>query len=180
MSVSCIENIEWRKIPGYEGLYEVSNDGRVRSWKNGSWGRAGKPKELSQNITETGYPMLSLCRDGVPRKVTVHRLVTEAFISNPENKPCINHLDGDRANNHVNNLEWCTYAENNQHAYDTGAADRRGEGQPRSILTEREVIEIREKYVPRVVTQADLAKEYNVSRSAICSIVNRHCWTHLD
>jgi len=94
---------EWKDIPGYEGLYEVSNLGRVR--------RNGKILKPSKN--RYGYFQLVLSKDGTKRTFTIHRLVAYAFINNPDNLPCINHKDEDKTNNAVNNLEWCDSRYNN-------------------------------------------------------------------
>lgn len=97
----------WKDIKGYEGLYKVSNLGRV---KNIKFNRFIKP--FSAGI---GYLQVDLSRGNNRRKVLVHRLVAEAFIPNPENKLEVNHIDEDKTNNKVDNLEWCTRTENVNH-----------------------------------------------------------------
>ena len=109
----------WKDIKGYKGMYQVSNHGFVRSWKNGGHGKRDKPKEIGR-LGNGEYNMVALCNEGDSRSETVHRIVAEAFIPNPENKPCVNHIDGNKKNNHVSNLEWCTYSENINHAVETG------------------------------------------------------------
>ncbi len=103
----------WSSIIGYEGLYEVSNQGNVRSLHKGI-------KELSIAKSKRGYRVVSLSKNGETKMKTVHQLVAQAFIPNSENKPCINHKDFNRLNNYINNLEWCTYAENNLHSIEEG------------------------------------------------------------
>ena len=99
---------EWKPIPGYEGLYEVSNYGRVRSFK---WSSNGKI--LSPCKDGSGYCFVNLCKDGKAKKhCTVHRLVAEAFIPNPNNLPLVNHMDECKKNNYFGNLEWCTHKYN--------------------------------------------------------------------
>lgn len=95
-------NETWKDITGYEGLYQVSDLGRVRSLK------FGKVRILNPGRIKSGYLMVGLCRDGKVRNVRVHRLVAEAFIPNPSNCPVINHKDENPGNNVVDNLEWCT------------------------------------------------------------------------
>lgn len=110
----------WRPVRGYEGWYEVSNFGRVRSlthmiphYCGGE--RIVRGKILKQYFTKWGYKYVMLYKDGVSKHSVVHRLVAEAFIPNPNNLPCVNHKDEDKTNNHVENLEWCTYAYNNNY-----------------------------------------------------------------
>lgn len=107
----------WKDIKGYEGLYQVSNLGRVKSLPHGRTKGC-----ILRPWNNKGYQVVGLW-EGTPskmRKLSVHRLVAEAFISNPENKPCINHIDGIRNNNNITNLEWVTYSENNNHAIKFG------------------------------------------------------------
>lgn len=93
----------WKDIPGYVGLYKVSNYGRVKSIK----------KQLVLKICGSGnrYKTVALC-NGMRKTFRLHRLVAAAFIPNPDNKPCIDHIDGDRTNNHADNLRWVTVKEN--------------------------------------------------------------------
>ena len=99
----------WKPIKGYEGLYEVSNLGRVRSLVNNKG--QYREKILKHNI-RNGYPSVTLCKNKKLKSFTIHRLVAEAFLPNPDNLPCVNHKDENRLNNFVNNLEWCTYSYN--------------------------------------------------------------------
>lgn len=102
---------EWRPVKGYEDRYEVSNMGLVRSiTRVTSYGRRRKSKEIYVK-TINGYRVVSLF-DGKRRNHKIHRLVANAFIPNPENKPCVDHIDTIRTNNNVNNLRWVTYEEN--------------------------------------------------------------------
>ncbi len=101
----------WKPVRNYESLYEISNIGRVRNVKTG--------RILKYKIDE-GYYRVGLFKNNRQILYLVHRLVAEAFISNPESKPLINHKNGRKLDNRVNNLEWCTYKENNNHAQQTG------------------------------------------------------------
>lgn len=116
-----MEQVIWRPVVGFEDRYEVSNDGRVRSidtYVNCRGGKTrlskGRMKPLYRN--NRGYVIVSLCRDNKATYSLVHRLVAEAFISNPHNKPQVNHIDGDVRNNHAGNLEWVTDNENKVHS----------------------------------------------------------------
>lgn len=112
---------EWRDIKGYEGLYQISNLGRVKvlEKRNVSWGINRKktvPEHIKTiNIAKNGYYMVDLFKEHYRKRVYVHRLVAEAFIPNPCNLPCINHKDENRSNNDISNLEWCTIAYNNNY-----------------------------------------------------------------
>lgn len=101
--------IIWRDVVGYEGLYKVSSNGEIE--------RVGGFK-LSQTNDERGYKKVSLCKNGIPKTIRVHRVVADAFLRKVEGKPHINHIDGNKANNNIKNLEWCTPVENMNHAYD--------------------------------------------------------------
>ena len=97
---------EWRPISGYEGLYDVSSQGRVRSWA--PRGRTHKePKILVPISFPSGYHFVGLWKDHKEKTVKVSRLVAQAFIPNPDNLPCVNHKDENKGNNCVDNLEWC-------------------------------------------------------------------------
>lgn len=109
-------NEEWRPIPGYEGLYEVSNMGRVKSLKrykrNHSVLQEVPEKILAGEVNHGGYLIFNLCKDGKAHNCQAHQLVAKAFIPNPENKLYVDHFDTNKLNNKVNNLEWATFEEN--------------------------------------------------------------------
>ena len=106
----------WKSIKDYEN-YQVSNLGRVKSL---NYGRTGKEQILKPAKDKDGYLYVGLCKNGKTKLFKIHRLVAQAFIPNIENKPCINHIDCDRQNNCVDNIEWCTIQENNIYAYKIG------------------------------------------------------------
>ena len=95
----------WKDIPGYEGKYQVSNDGKVRSL---NYKRTGKTKILKQNTNKDGYKTLLLCKNGKVKAYYIHRLVAIVFIPNPHNLPSVNHLNEVKTDNRVENVEWCT------------------------------------------------------------------------
>ena len=104
----------WKPIKGYEGLYEVSSFGNVRKIANN---KTCKQKSISKRADVGGYYQVGLYRNGIRKFYRVNRLVAIAFIENPHNKPEVNHKDGNRTNNKVANLEWCTRSENAAHTY---------------------------------------------------------------
>ncbi len=101
-------------IKGFDGHYKINKAGEVKSFKN-----PNKEIILKQTLSTAGYPRVNLCKNGEDKKYFVHRLIAQAFIPNPDNKPCINHKNGTKTDNRIENLEWCTKGENNKHAYDT-------------------------------------------------------------
>lgn len=116
---------EWRAVVGYEGLYEVSNQGQVRSVNRSRKGRydcsARVRGQMLKPINQNGYLLATLRKGGIQKHYRIHRLVADAFIpnENPERNR-VNHIDGDKSNNNVTNLEWCTYRENAIHAINNG------------------------------------------------------------
>ena len=103
---------KWKDVVGYEGKYEVSNLGRVRSL---NYLRTGKAKLLKQQVDKYGYKRMRLYKDGKAKSLLVHRLVAMAFLPNPNNLPMVNHKDENKTNNNVDNLEWCTASYNNNY-----------------------------------------------------------------
>lgn len=104
---------EWKSVVGYEGLYEISNLGRIKSLNfDGT-----KRERIMSPYLVHGYSRIRIFKNSKPRSVGVHRLVAEAFIANPDNKPYVNHINGDKSDNRAANLEWCTQSENTIHSY---------------------------------------------------------------
>lgn len=157
---------EWRDIKGYEGKYQVSNLGKVRSLKNKNILEA----RILKQYKRYGYCLVHLSLKGIEKNKRVHRLVAEAFIPNPYKLPHVNHKDFDRENNKVENLEWCTQDYNNKYSM----LDSRRKVK----LTNDIYIKICDEYSNgEYVT--DLAKKYNVDQALISRIlrknnINRH------
>lgn len=118
----------WKDIPSYEGYYQVSSIGNFRSlprmvkYKNNGM-RNYPAKSLLTETTKDNYQRIVLMKEGIKVRYQAHRLVALTFIPNPDNKPFINHIDGNKSNNAVSNLEWCTASENVCHAIRTGLQD---------------------------------------------------------
>lgn len=175
----------WKEIKGYEGYYSVSNKGRVKSLERvvphdeGRGERVIKERIIT-NWVSNGYHNVSFSVDGKVTKHKVHRLVAAAFIPNHEDKFTVNHIDGDKTNNEVSNLEWATLSENNKHAYDTGLYTTFGENQPTSILKYDEVKKIRELHKTGNYFHRELAEMFGVSRRHIGNIINKKRWANMD
>lgn len=110
----------WKDIKDYEGYYQVSNLGRVRSMDRWVANKGGSKKFLKGKMMKPymggfGYFLVGLCKEKKLKQFLIHRLVAEAFIPNPRNYDVVNHKDEDKTNNHVDNLEWCTYGYNNNY-----------------------------------------------------------------
>ena len=115
-----MKNEEWRDVVGYEGRYQVSSMGRVKSLarvviRNNGQKLPIKERVLKPMTDRYGYLIVCLCAGGKQKMFKVHRLVCQAFHKNPENKLCVNHIDENKTNNAASNLEWSTYEENNNH-----------------------------------------------------------------
>jgi DNA invertase Pin-like site-specific DNA recombinase len=182
----------WRDILGYEGLYQISDLGNVRSLdrkkRNGKDGKGFyilKGRVLTLVNSKKGYKVVTLYKDGKQKVKEVHRLIAEAFIPNEENKPQVNHINGDKTDNSLNNLEWVTVSENIQHAFDNGLVNIKnisGEKNSQSKLKYDDVKYIRRVFIKRdrVYGASALARKYGVSHQNILNIVNNKNWTSLS
>jgi len=167
----------WKPIKEYEGLYEVSNIGRIKSLKRkNGFGSRLKDRIIRPSKSHNGWK-IQLCKNFNKKWFAVHRLVSIAFIPNPFNKPCINHKDGDRGNNKVINLEWVTYKENDNHARRLGLTG--GEKTNTAKLTNDQVKKIREFYQKGRFTQKELSEIYCVGIGQIYKIIHRLNWRYL-
>lgn len=154
----------WKDIEGYEGLYQVSNLGRVKSLKRYSKNNKNNNDRILKPVLNTkGYLQLALCKNGVKYNKKLHRLVAQAFIPNPENKPQVNHIDEDKTNNIVSNLEWMTNKENRNH----GTAIKR-----MCITNSKPIIcykgDIKEKYA----SQKEFCLKYNLSSGHVSEVIS--------
>ena len=163
---------EFRDIEGYEGLYQVSNLGRVKSFHKMNY------KILKNRISTTGYFCVLLTKNTKSSRFKVHRLVAKAFISNPKNKKQVNHKNGIKTENIVHNLEWNTASENIKHAFKLGLRSELGSNNNHSKLTEKEVLSIRRVCFNKISVKR-IAKIYGVHPTTITSVVKRKCWIHI-
>lgn len=173
---------EWRDIKGYEGYYQVSNYGRVRSLDRRVYSPAHNyitkyGKILSPGINTKGYHQIAINRNGVGKRISnVSRYVAEAFLPNAENKSQVNHIDGIKSNNKVENLEWTTCSENRFHAHRIGLIDCKGNNARYRKLNSFQVRVIRKT---KGLYQIELAEIFNVTKSTISDIQKRKSWKHI-
>lgn len=181
---------EWKDIVGYEGLYKVSNTGDVMRTSRNIIGKYGdvyhrpehllKPSQGGKDAYKgNGYLQVHLFKNGKTETRKIHKLVAEAFIPNPFLLPQVNHIDGNKLNNHVDNLEWCDAHHNVSHAYITGLMKgKNGESNGSHKLSQDAVDFIRSVCEPRSVrlgAQA-LGKAFGVNRHTIERIAKGKSW----
>lgn len=182
----------WKYIKGFERFYQVSNLGRVRSMK--IWLRRGKYMKVGKEPYTImkpglwgegyqngfGYLYLRLRKENKYVSIPVHRLVADAFIKNDEMKPFVNHIDFNRVNNCVTNLEWVTAKENSKHSHDYILSKMpRGVDNYKTKLSEKDVLEIRRKYDGKRKTILRMAEKYGMRESGIWGVANRRTWKHI-
>ena len=167
----------WKDIPGFEGKYRVSSFGRIKSLDRFRE-KHHYPEcilNTSKRLTHDGYARVSVRDDdGYQHEYRVNKLVATVFIPNPDGKSSVNHIDGDKLNNHVSNLEWATRSENMKHAYKHGLKlPVIGTQNGNAKLTADEVRKIRAEYVPQSQIHGTVAlgKRYGISNAAIGRII---------
>ena len=181
---------QWCDITRYENIFQVSTKGRVKSLSrqvpytrpDGSTAYRNLPDRiLRQNTNDHmgNYMQVILAVGSVNKPYLVHRLVAQAFIPNPDNLPQVNHIDGDKANNNIENLEWMTAQENMAHAHKNGLmAPPKGPEHHKAIFSWEDVRGIRELHRKTGMLHKDIAKMYGVSGTTISDIVNYRKYKH--
>ena len=177
-------SVIWRPVIGYEELYEVSSSGLVRGKEKEVSGNHKKPTRKipvrdKKQCLLVGYPAVTLFKDGKPKLIKVHRLVAEAFLENPDSLPCVNHIDNDKTNNDVSNLEWCTHEHNTHHMLKQGRQDwAYGERSSSAKLTEDDVVLI--KNLSKHMRQIDIAVMFGIRQQQVSRILAGKRWKHLN
>lgn len=176
----------WKPVKGYEGLYEVSDLGNIKSLRkrvdSGKCHRTYPERILKAHPDPKGYMKVVLSdREHNSHICKVHRLVAEAFISNPDNLPQVNHIDGNKTNNALSNLEWCDQSKNMKHAFKLGLKSLSGEFNPAAKLSSEDVEFIRSHYKRRdkEFGVIGLAKRFNVHRKTVGRVIQNRSWSEV-
>jgi len=164
--------IDKYEIQGYEGRYSVTSDGRVWSHPKGTNTKNGRWLSLDNSGR---YPVVSLVKDGQKKRHLVHRIVAQAYVVNPDGLPQVNHINGVRDDNRVENLEWVTASDNRIHAWETGLQEAteshrlsaKKAAKDRRLFDDQTVVDIRSKYETGNTSQRKLAVEYKTSQAVI-------------
>lgn len=173
-SVICIRHMtlqEYKTIDGTEGTYGINNNGTIVRLKKGRRTRIGLLLQPAIN-SRTGYLVASFSPNVKPPSRQIHRLVAIAFIPNPNNLPCVNHKDGNKLNNNVDNLEWCTHKQNTQHAISLGLVTPRRAKPCLWKLSAEDISDIIKQY-DEGYSQPYLARKYKVNQCHISRIINK-------
>jgi len=166
-----MENEIWKKVDGFD-FYEVSNHGRIKSFYN--------KREIirKQQKRKDGYLHLNIVVSGNRKKILSHRFIAFAFLENPLNKKEVNHINGIKTDNRVENLEWSTRSENEKHAFSSGLKQaKKHESHPVSKLTNEQVLYIKKNY--KKGNGAELGRMFSVTKGTINKIIKGRSWLSL-
>jgi len=172
---------EWKDIPGYEGWYQVSNYGTVQSLlrsveftscKGTKYERVQKGQILAPGVNGSGYAFVNLSKNNITQMFRIHRLVAQLFLLNQNCCREVNHIDGDKLNNHVTNLEWVTSEENRIHSV---RVLKKGNIK----LTHKQVVEIKKQLITGEFSHKQLSEKYRVKKTTITQISTGRNWKHV-
>lgn len=166
----------WIEIPGYEDEYEISSDGEIRSKRNSTSSK--KLKVLKHYILPTGYLQTCLSKKGKQTKFYIHRLVLAAFLRPPIKGETVNHINGIKPDNRLENLEYMSREDNVRHGVYVLGFSKSGTNHHNAKLTENDVLQIR--LLAETQTHQSISTMYPISRANVTNIVNRRNWKHLD
>jgi hypothetical protein len=173
--LSLFDVERWLPVVGYEDVYAVSNHGRVMRLAGSE--RVKENRIVKQGDNGRGYMFVRLWADNKPQHRYVHRLVMQSFVGECPEGITVNHIDGNKANNHLSNLEYATHSENIQHAYNQGLNyGARGEMHSMAKLTQTQADEIRRLYALGGISQRSLAAQFRISPSVIGGIIHGKRW----
>jgi hypothetical protein len=165
----------YKPIPNFK-KYHASNFGNIKTF---NWKGSKKEAIMKPCKNADGYLKTILINDnGRYCSILVHRIIAITFIENISNKPHINHINGKKDDNRIENLEWCTHSENISHAFKIGLQSNKGSKNPFAKLNEQQIIEIRKKFKPRKYTRKMLSIEYGVAETTIKDVILRS-WKHI-
>lgn len=168
----------WKDVVGYENLYQVSNLGNVKSLNNWHKHKNGSPY-LRNQVRCSTYLAVGLTKNTKRTQFQIHALVAMAFIPNPNNYPEVNHIDGIKSNNQVENLEWCTRSMNIRHAFDTKLnIAARGVKNGSSKLSNDDIKLIRDMSIPGI-SKNEIVNKLHVALSTVYRVLNGTTWSHV-
>lgn len=177
-----LNNEIWQPVQGFEECYEVSNRGRIKRIKNRSDAVQSIRIEhiLNPSLAGHGYQSVTLCINNKPVRRNVHRLVAQSFLPPPlEHQTCVNHKDGNKLNNIVDNLEWCSYKENESHKINVLQKHSKGENHYGSKLTDKDIPIIRQLLTEGELSLRTIGDRFGVHPVTIWGIKHNHNWTHI-
>jgi hypothetical protein len=163
----------WKSIEGYEGIYSISTLGRIESCHR------GRVRMLNPAPNSDGYLNANLHKNGIRTTFKVHYLVLKTFIGDRPHGYDINHIDVDKSNNAVSNLEYVTTSENLKHAYKLGLKTNGGSSNSNAKLSESDIVAIRNAHINGESSPLQLSKKYGVTRTNIYSIIHKRLWAYV-
>jgi len=173
---------KWIDIVGFEGFYQINLSGDIKSLPRQRKNKHGfymSKERILNGCVSGGYLIYSFKIDKTETKLRAHRIVAQTFIPNPNNYPVINHKDGNKLNNNIDNLEWCTEAYNTKHAWDNGLIrGLRGEENGRAKTTEKQVVLIK-KFIRKGLTSKEISEKLDLPKNIVDKIRCGKTWKHI-